>query len=113
MASLQKLNYSERARFAIKLALEEAVINAMKHGNHMDKTRNVTVSYSVDDKKVVISVEDEGDGFDLNAVPDPTLDQYIEASHGRGLMLMKAYMDSVSFNEFGNKVTMVKRAPWA
>ena len=113
MAGLRERNYSERALFAIKLALEEAIINAMKHGNHMDKARKVIISYSVDDKRAVISVEDEGGGFDPNAVPDPTLERYIEAPHGRGIMLMKAYMDSVTFSESGNKVTMVKRAPWA
>jgi len=110
---LEELNYGERTLFAVRLALEEAVINAIKHGNKMDKARNVTVTYSIDDRECRISVEDEGPGFTPQAVPDPTEDENLELPHGRGLMLMRAYMDEVTFNEQGNRVTLRKKAPWA
>ena len=109
---LQALNYGERSLFGVRLALEEAVINAIKHGNKMDKTKKVKIAYSMDDKECVITVEDEGEGFDPVAVPDPTADENLELPHGRGLVLMRAYMDEVSFNERGNRVTMRKKAPW-
>jgi len=109
---LQALNYGERVLFGVRLALEEAVINAIKHGNKMDKTKNVKIAYAIDDRECVITVEDEGNGFDPVAVPDPTADENLELPHGRGLVLMRAYMDEVTFNERGNRVTMRKKAPW-
>jgi len=113
LSRLEALNYGERALFGVRLALEEAVINAIKHGNKMDKAKKVTVTYSITDKECVISVEDEGEGFDPSAVPDPTDDANLELPHGRGLVLMRAYMDEVSYNEKGNRVVMRKKAPWA
>ncbi len=85
----------------------------LKYAATHDKTKEIVVTFSVDDKECVISVEDEGDGFDPSAVPDPTTDENIELAHGRGLVLMRAYMDEVSFNEKGNCVTMRRKAPWA
>jgi len=111
-AKLNEFNYGERSIFAVRLAVEEAVINAMKHGNRMDRAKTVTVKWSVDDQQAVISVEDEGDGFDPGAVPDPTQEENLEVPHGRGIVLMKAYMDEVSYNERGTRVTMIKRVPW-
>jgi len=104
--------YGERALFAIRLALEEAVSNAIQHGNKLDNTKKVTVDFTLDDDKVVMAVTDQGEGFDPSSLPDPTLDENLEATSGRGIALMKAYMDSVEFNEKANKVTMTKLAPW-
>lgn len=109
---LEALNYGERIIFGVRLAIEEAVINAIKHGNRMDKAKKVTIKYSVDRDECSISVADEGPGFDPNAVPDPTMDENLELPHGRGLVLMKAYMDDVFYNDKGNMVTMRKKAPW-
>jgi len=109
---LEEMNYGERAIFAVRLALEEAVINAMKHGNHMDKAKRVVITFSANPQELAINVEDEGDGFDPDAVPDPTLDENLEVPHGRGLVLMRAYMDDVVYSPKGNKVTIIKRAPW-
>jgi len=105
--------YGERDLFAVKLALEEAIINAMKHGNRMDRRKHVTIDFRIDDEGIVLEVEDEGEGFDPSSVPDPTRDENIEQPHGRGIILMKAYMDRIKFNLKGNKVTMMKFSPWA
>jgi serine/threonine-protein kinase RsbW len=113
LSRLEALNYGERVLFAVRLALEEAIINAIKHGNRMDKAKHVTVTFSVDRDECVVAVEDEGPGFDPSAVPDPTADENLELPHGRGLVLMRAYMDDVTFNAKGNRVTMRKKAPWA
>ena len=112
LAKLNEFNYGERAGFAVRLAVEEAIINAMKHGNHMDKAKTVAVTWSVDETEAVIAVEDQGEGFNPAAVPDPTREENLEIPHGRGLVLMKAYMDEVVYNDKGNRVTLVKRAPW-
>jgi len=109
---LEELNYGERAIFAVRLALEEAVVNAIKHGNKMDKAKKITVAYSIDAKECRIAVMDEGSGFDPSAVPDPTADENLELPHGRGLALIRAYMDEVTFTEKGNCIAMRKKAPW-
>jgi len=113
LSRLEAENYGERVLFGVRLAVEEAVVNAMKHGNHMDKAKKVTITYAVDHDQCRVTVEDEGEGFDPNSVPDPTDDENLENPSGRGLMLMRAYVDELTFNEKGNRVTMVKKAPWA
>lgn len=109
---LSARGYGERTLFGVKLALEEAIINAIKHGNQNDKAKSVKVTFAVDDEKAVIRVLDDGDGFRPTEVPDPTLDENLEVEHGRGLFLMRAYMDDVRFSERGNEVILVKNAPW-
>jgi len=110
---LENEGYGERAIFAVKLALEEAVINAIKHGNELDDTKRVIISFAIDQDRAVISVADEGEGFDPSEVPDPTDPERLLATSGRGLALIRAYMDEVRFNDKGNEITMIKHAPWA
>ena len=112
MDRMKTLNYGERSLFAMRLCLEEALINAMKHGNKMDRARKITVSCCSDGHEAQINVEDEGQGFHPEAVPDPTRPENIQLAHGRGLLLMRSYMDSVEHNAKGNKVTLIKKAPW-
>ncbi len=100
--------WSERELFAIHLALEEALTNALKHGNQWDPQKRVTVRWQVTHERFWIQISDEGRGFDPETVPDPTLDENLEQPSGRGLMLMRSYMDVVSFNREGNSVAMVK-----
>jgi serine/threonine-protein kinase RsbW len=110
---LENEGYGERAIFSVKLALEEAVINAIKHGNELDDTKKVTISFSIDDNLAVITVGDEGEGFDPNAIPDPTDEAGLLATSGRGIALITAYMDDHHYNDVGNEITMIKYAPWA
>ncbi|MDY7009586.1 MAG: ATP-binding protein [Planctomycetota bacterium] len=109
LGRVEGVGYSEDDRFAIRLALEEALINAIKHGNKFDHARKVTVSADVGQDQTTITVCDDGAGFDPDAVPDPTTDENLEKPSGRGIMLMKAYMDEVSYNDRGNEVRMAKR----
>jgi len=95
--------------FAIKLALEEALTNAIKHGNRLDPEKQVTIDYRVNGREVRVQVCDEGGGFAPDAVPDPTADANIEKPSGRGVMLIRAYMTDVHFNDTGNCITMIKR----
>jgi serine/threonine-protein kinase RsbW len=101
--------FGRDALFAIHLAVEEAVANAIRHGNCCDCHKQVTIEYWIDDEEARIEVCDEGCGFAPQQLPDPTLDENLARPHGRGVMLIKAYMTGVSFNERGNCVTMVKR----
>lgn len=109
LREVTEAGYDERARFAIRLALDEAVSNAIHHGNKNDPTKKVTVEYRVDPQMVEISVADEGPGFNPEHIPDPTQDEFSVLPHGRGVYLIRAYMSEVYFNDRGNRVTMVKR----
>jgi serine/threonine-protein kinase RsbW len=99
---------SEKDIFGIRLALEEALVNAIKHGNQMDRTKKVTIASVVHAERFEIHITDEGHGFDPGDVPDPTAVENIERPCGRGLMLMRHYMNEVSFNGRGNSVRMAK-----
>ena len=100
--------YSQGCTFAIRLAVEEGLNNAIKHGNRSAPDKRVEVLFDIDPNRAMITITDQGDGFDPAAVPDPTVDENLQKPTGRGIMLMRAYMDMVSFNDRGNQVCMVK-----
>ena len=100
--------YSPHEIFSIKLALEEALVNAIKHGNQMDRSKTVQVAYQVSPERFDVLVSDQGPGFDPTDVPDPTAVENLERPSGRGVMLMKHYMNKVGYNECGNTVYMTK-----
>ncbi len=101
------LGYSEDAIFGLNLALEEALANAVKHGNRKDPSKKVYIVHCVSPDQAYIAVRDEGEGFDPRNVPDPTQEENLEKPCGRGIMLIRAYMDEVDFNESGNEVRML------
>jgi serine/threonine-protein kinase RsbW len=95
----------------IEIALREALENAVIHGNHEDPRKHVYVSCRCEaEEEVSIIVRDEGQGFDSNALPDPTAPGAIESSHGRGIYLMKALMDEVDFEDGGAVVHLRKKS---
>lgn len=100
--------YSENGIFAIKLSLEEALVNAIKHGNKLDPKKRVRVQANVDDKQCEIVIEDQGPGFDRAKVPDPTADENLTKCSGRGLLLIEAYMTSVQYSKGGRRVRLLK-----
>jgi serine/threonine-protein kinase RsbW len=108
LAELEAMGLAERDLFGVKLALEEALVNAMKHGNQLDRSKTVRVSYLTRHESFYIRIIDEGDGFDPDDVPDPTLEENLERACGRGLMLMRHYMSEVRFLARGNTVLMCK-----
>ncbi|MEC9096076.1 MAG: ATP-binding protein [Planctomycetota bacterium] len=93
----------------MQLALEEGMANAIKHGNKMDPAKKVTVECFLNEDVVRIVIQDEGEGFDPDNVPDPTLPENLDKPSGRGVMLMKAFMDDVLYNDIGNQLTFIKR----
>ena len=108
LTKLKANNFSEDDIFAVHLALEEAFLNAVKHGNKMDPAKEIKIDYSVKADKVEISMTDEGNGFNPNVVPDPRCGKNLYKTNGRGLFLMCSYMDTVEFNKQGNRVHMVR-----
>ena len=115
LAKLAEHGWGEEDTFGVHLAVEEALMNAIKHGNQLDASKSVLVDYRLNETDLEIIVEDEGPGFDPEAVPDPTLEENLELPSGRGLMLMRTFMGTVVYNEKGNRVSMakVKGAPLA
>ena len=103
--------FDEDSTFAIKLALEEAMTNAVRHGNEGDASKTVTVRYAITPEKVVICVRDEGPGFQPECIPDPTHPDRLSLPCGRGIMLMKAYMNEVEYRSDGREVRMMKLNP--
>ncbi len=108
LAELEERNFDQEAIFAVHLALEEAFVNAVKHGNRMDAKKIVAIDYRVDADKVEVSITDEGQGFDPAKVPDPRCGENIYKTSGRGLLLIRSYMDLAEYNERGNSLHMVK-----
>jgi serine/threonine-protein kinase RsbW len=96
---------------AVELALDEALDNAVVHGNRMDRQKLVHILCRCEPGKgISVVVRDQGQGFDPCAVPDPTAAENIGADHGRGIWLMKSVMDEVSFERGGTEVRM-RKAP--
>jgi len=108
-AALTRHAYGEHALFAIRLAIEEAVMNAIRHGNLSDPAKTVEARWSVGADSAAFHIIDEGEGFDPGAVPDPTLDENLEIPSGRGLMLIRAYMSEVRHHGMGNHLEMIFR----
>jgi serine/threonine-protein kinase RsbW len=108
LAEVEAQDFSQEDVFAVHLALEEAFLNAIKHGNKMEPDKHIKVDYSIDVNKVEISLADEGSGFDPNVVADPRCSEHLYKTNGRGLLLMRSYMDVVEYNERGNLVHMIR-----
>jgi serine/threonine-protein kinase RsbW len=106
--ALNAAAFGERDVFAIKLALEEALVNAIRHGNGLDPAKRVHVRYTVSPERFEIRIADEGPGFDPCAVPDPTAPENLERPCGRGLLLMRHYMNEVEYSSCGRCVSMSK-----
>ncbi|HMO14036.1 MAG TPA: ATP-binding protein [Pirellulaceae bacterium] len=105
---LELLNWPDRDRFAIHMSLEEAIMNAIKHGNCQQTDKQVLIDARISAAKFYIRVTDEGPGFNPHDVPDPTLEENLTKTSGRGLKLMRIYMNFVVYNSVGNQVELLK-----
>ncbi len=112
-AALGAHGYDEGAKFAMRLALEEAVVNGFRHGNRSDPNKVVFFRADIDGARAWFEIEDQGPGFDPRTIPDPTEDENLEIPSGRGVMLIKAYMTEVEYVKPGNKLRMTYRKPAA
>ncbi len=108
ISRLEQIGFPARGIFGVRLALEEALVNAIKHGNGLDPSKEVSVTCQISNDKVRVVIEDQGPGFRLQDVPDPTEDENLEKPGGRGIMLMRAFLSVVEYNERGNRVVLEK-----
>ena len=106
--TLQTHDFGEDMVFAVHLSLEEAFVNAIKHGNCDDSRKGISVECLITGEKFDISITDEGFGFDPHHLADPRCDSNLYKPCGRGVLLIRSYMDVVEYNERGNCVHMIK-----
>jgi serine/threonine-protein kinase RsbW len=104
----EKNGYQDQCLFAIKIALEEALVNAIKHGNKLDKNKHVTIEAQITPLVAEITIEDEGPGFRRSDVPDPLADENLEKPSGRGILLIESYMSEVRWDHGGRRLRMIK-----
>jgi serine/threonine-protein kinase RsbW len=110
MLRIKQTHCEPGSEFAIELALREALANAVLHGNREDSSKKVHVRCECEkDSGVFLVVRDEGAGFDLEKVPDPLAPENLGAEHGRGILLMKQFMDEIHYERGGTEVHMRKR----
>jgi len=92
------------------IALDEAFVNAVKHGNKFDATKLVRITAEVSTKEARFTIEDEGEGFNVAEIPDPTNTENLFKTSGRGVLIIHNVMDEVRYNERGNRLEMVKKS---
>jgi serine/threonine-protein kinase RsbW len=108
VVAMEALVYPKKDVFAVRLGLEEALVNAVKHGNRGDPAKEARLRYHVNAECVLLVVEDAGPGFDPATVPDPLAPENLERPSGRGLFLIRKYMTWAEHNDCGNCITMCK-----
>ena len=110
-AAAATVGFSEKETLRLRLALEEALVNAHKHAHQGDWAKPITLRFHVNENGVVAEIEDQGVGFDPAQVPDPLAPENLERPSGRGLFLMRTYMSQVCHNEQGNCLCLCKHCP--
>jgi serine/threonine-protein kinase RsbW len=109
MTLIKKTSCAPEHDFGVETALQEALANAVLHGNHLDPGKMVRICCACQkDRGVVIIVKDEGEGFDATKVPSPLVGERIHSEHGRGIYLVNTLMDEVRFERGGREIYMRK-----
>jgi serine/threonine-protein kinase RsbW len=110
-AAMARCGYSKASLFAVRLSFQEGIANAFNHGHrNLPPNTPAKVEFAVTPAEVLIAIEDQGPGFKPDTVADCTLDENLEVPRGRGVMLIRAYMHEVRYNDKGNRVEMIFRA---
>jgi serine/threonine-protein kinase RsbW len=108
LAVMNRFGYPDADCFGMRLALEEAYVNAVKHGHGGDATQPVEIGYCVDADRVLAEIRDQGAGFDPHQIPSPLTAEGRELPSGRGVFLMRRFMSWIRYNQRGNGVTLCK-----
>jgi serine/threonine-protein kinase RsbW len=109
MKRVEKLGVVKAEQSNLFVALDEAFVNAVKHGNKFDTKKLVRIIAEVSKQEARFTIEDEGEGFDVNSIPDPLDPSNLFKTSGRGVLFIYNIMDEVKYNERGNRLTMIKR----
>ena len=112
--AIKEYKLSEDLAYWIELTINESMINAIRHGNQADPNKNATLRISCDGRSIEIIVEDQGPGFTLDDVADPTNVENLLKPSGRGILIIRSFMDEVALTRpasGGSRLRMVKRIP--
>jgi serine/threonine-protein kinase RsbW len=107
---VEKLGVCKPEQSNLYIALDEAFVNAVKHGNKFDAKKTVRVTADISAKEARFTIEDQGEGFDVTSIPDPLDPANLFKPSGRGVLFIYNIMDEVKYNERGNRLTMIKKA---
>jgi serine/threonine-protein kinase RsbW len=108
IAKMASLCFSDKDIFGMRLALEEALVNSVKHGHRYESTKKVEIRYRVCHEHTLVQIQDQGSGFDPTWIPDPTAPENLARPCGRGVLLRRFYTTWIRYNERGNCVTLCK-----
>jgi serine/threonine-protein kinase RsbW len=108
---VEKLGVCKPEQSNLFVALDEAFVNAVKHGNKYDARKLIRITADVSNSEARFTIEDEGEGFDVNTIPNPLEPENLFKTSGRGVLFIYNIMDEVQYNDRGNRLTMVKKAP--
>lgn len=108
-AEMNALHVEDEDAKAVQLAATEALFNAVQHGNRGDESRSIRICWKIESDEVFLEIEDEGNGFTPDEVPDPRAQQNLTRPGGRGVLMIQHLMTHVEFNARGNCVRMTKR----
>jgi serine/threonine-protein kinase RsbW len=109
IAAMEATGWTGRDLFHVQMAMEEAVVNAIEHGNRRDSSKQVHVLLYVFHDRAEMTITDQGGGFDHQNVADPTEEDRLDKPRGRGVMLIRELMCESKYNDRGNSVWMLKR----
>ena len=112
--AMQEYRLSADLAHWIELTISESMINAIQHGNKCDPAKEATLKISLNGEAIEVIVEDQGKGFELNDVADPTNVENLLKPSGRGILIIRSFMDEVALTKReggGSRLRMVKRIP--
>jgi len=106
-----QVGFDEDTRSGISMAVREGMINAVLHGNHYDAAKRVNLTFEQTGQEMIVTIADEGTGFVPDEVPNPLAPENLLKDSGRGIFLMRAFMDEVRFRKSncGTEITLIKR----
>jgi len=109
LGTMESFDYVEEDLFAVRIAIEEAIANAVLHGHQGDQERLIDIEWTITEKEVSMVVCDSGRGYDESSVPDPTADENLTLPSGRGLAMINAFMSDVSISDGGRRIEMARK----
>ncbi|MFN7877171.1 MAG: ATP-binding protein [Pirellula sp.] len=107
--AMSDLDWPGGDMFHVQMAMEEALVNAIEHGNKRCESKEVAIAISVSGQEITIQIKDQGDGFDHRNVADPTEEERLDQPRGRGVLLIRELMSHSHYNDIGNELVMIKK----
>ncbi len=101
---LKEFDLAQKNFNRIYLCVSEAVVNSIKHGNKNDRNKTISIGVNCNLNEINVLIEDEGDGFDINKIEDPTCESNLKNESGRGIFIIKNLCDKLEYNEKGNRI---------